>query len=67
MQGIGLVVDALGKQRFKVSRLVELERIPFAYHSLSYRLLDALVEACDLAREIEADELDEVVEEVAEW
>ena len=56
MEGIGSVVEVLGKQRFKVSRLVELERIPSAHHSLSYRLLDVLVEACDLAREIESEE-----------
>ncbi len=56
MQGIGSVADDLGKTRFKVSRLVELERIPFYHHSLSYKLLDALVEAEDLAQELEAAE-----------
>lgn len=65
MQGISSVVEVLGKQRFKVSRLVELERIPFSHHSVSYKLLDSLVEACDLAREIAASE--ESDEEASGW
>ena len=56
MQGIDSVVEVLGKQRFKVSRLVELKRIPFDHHSLSWQLLDSLVEAEDIARKIAAEE-----------
>ena len=65
MQGIGSVADDLGKTRFKVSRLVELEHIPTDHHSLSYRLLDALVEAEDLAKELELAEEPEPEEAVA--
>ena len=54
MQGINSVAEELDKQRFKVSRLIELERISSRRHSLSWQLLDTLVEAGDLAREIEA-------------
>ena len=65
MEGISSVVETLGKQRFKVSRLVELGRIPSEHHSLSYQLLDSLVEACDLAREISEMESEEL--EVTKW
>jgi hypothetical protein len=50
MRGIEAVSEKLGEERFRVSRLIDLERLPEEEGRL---LLNALIEVEDLATELE--------------
>ena len=50
MRGIESVTSALDTVRFKISRLIELERVP---RTKGQALLDRVIEARDLASELE--------------